>query len=62
MALKCQILITVFLIGKVLYFAVMGVKSAVYHAGLSMPARKKAHHDFIMDEIQVFRLLFEINF
>ncbi|KAK2148107.1 hypothetical protein LSH36_515g01056 [Paralvinella palmiformis] len=32
---------------------VLGVKSAMYHAGLSMSARKTAHRDFINDDVQV---------
>ena len=32
---------------------VLGAKSALYHAGISLSARKKAHKAFIADEIQV---------
>ena len=32
---------------------VLGVKSALYHASLSLPIRKAAHRKFVRDEIQV---------
>ena len=38
---------------SVVYRAVAGVQSAVYHAGLNTTVKRKAHHDFLNDKIQV---------
>ena len=35
-------------------YSEMDVKSAVYHAGLSMAVRKNAHRGFVNDKIQVW--------
>lgn len=36
-----------------LYVSVLGVKSAIYHAGLAKTVRRRVHQRFINDEIQV---------
>ena len=35
------------------YILVLNVKTALYHAGLSMSARKAAHRGFVNDKLQV---------
>ena len=35
------------------HYLVLGVRSGLYHAGLSMGVRRKAHQQFINDELDV---------
>ena len=34
----------------------LGVSCALYHAGLSLAVRKKAHMDFVNDDVQVKKI------